>query len=174
MRGIVFTYIWINLRAAMTHREDTDNQFNKIKLMYDNVYDELNRSRDWPIKIMAFATAGDLAIYGLIKFTDTFCIGNWIKIILSLLVTALAFFTIFNIYNQDTQYKKYRKVQRKMQRWLEIHHFKIDDQEIFPTEWSKIEELPQKNWLYRFLAGWPFYVVYIVVLLIIALLLIWH
>jgi len=158
----------------MSNQGNNNDEFEKIKLMYDNVYDELNRSRDWPIKIMAFATAGDLAVFGLIKFTDTSSLGCWKQVLLTVLILGLAFFTILNVLNQDNEYKKYRATQKNMQRWLEIQTYKLDAIGIFPDHYIGGNEIPKKRWIYRKLAGWPFYVAYIVALGILALILIWH
>lgn len=43
-------------------------EVDKIKFIYDKVYDELNRCRDWPLKIMAFTSAFYFFILGFINF----------------------------------------------------------------------------------------------------------
>ena len=49
---------------------DTEN-FDREKLIYDNVFEELNRARDWPIKVMTFASAIYLALIGYVQISDT-------------------------------------------------------------------------------------------------------
>ena len=141
--------------------------FEQIKLMYDNVYDELNRSRDWPIKILAFASAAYFAMYGLVKFD---AIGGGLNIVVKIgLVVSilfLTFSTLRNIYTQHKRYKAYRDIQTQLENMLKIHSWKVNDKPVFPVEWQKqISEKKQKQ---KFGLGWHFYAIYIVVLALIA------
>jgi hypothetical protein len=152
----------------MTGKEDDGNEFEKLKLMYDNVYDELNRSRDWPIKIMAFATAVYIAIYGLLKFDSTnICLSIWIKGLLMTFIVLLTLITYINILNQHLNYLKYRDIQIRIQNKLNIQNLEVNNGPIFPIEWTNKQDEKQKFGL-----GWHFYASYIIVLAIIAIMLI--
>ena len=138
-------------------------QFDHFKLMYDNVYDELNRSRDWPTKIMAFASAAYFAMYSLIKF-DGFCAGFiiWVKIALIVLIFLLTYITLYNIHNQHVRYKEYRDIQIQLQNQLKIHSWEANGKPIFPKEWQKTND--EKAVEQKFGLGWHFYATYIIVL----------
>jgi hypothetical protein len=145
--------------------------FEQFKLMYDNMYDELNRSRDWPIKIMAFASAAYFAMYSLLKF-DNGCGGLniGIKIGLIVLILLLTFSTLRNIYNQHKRYKVYRDVQTQLENKLKIHSWQANNKTIFPADWQKL--IAEKKEKQKFGLGWHFYAIYIIVLALIATILI--
>jgi hypothetical protein len=141
-----------------------------LKLMYDRIYDELNRGRDWPIKIMAFASAAYLALFGLIKL-DTSAAGFScpIKALFTLLLGILWFLTIKIIIRQHLNYLKYRDIQIKIQKAMGVYDWKVDDEAIFPASWKKSINI--SIWTGFF--GWAFYAFYITVIAIITLCLIW-
>ncbi|GAC1305340.1 MAG: hypothetical protein NVSMB24_14080 [Mucilaginibacter sp.] len=145
--------------------------FEHFKLMYDNVYDELNRSRDWPIKIMAFASAAYFALYSIIKI-DNVCGGfnTWVKIGLLVLTLFLTASTLGNIYSQHKRYQGYRDIQTQLENKLKIHSWKANNKPVFPVEWQKL--IAERNEKQKFGLGWHFYAIYIIVLALIEITLI--
>lgn len=146
-----------------------------LKFMYGNVYDELNRSRDWPIKIMAFASGVDVAIYGLLKFNENCQFGAFSKGILLVIVFIVTLFTVNNILNQHRRYKEYRNIQKGIQRELEIQHLKTENNPIFPDYWTEfIPHKPsyKKGSNGKWGLGYIFYVTFIIALAAIAFFLI--
>lgn len=149
------------------HENMKPEEFDHFKLMYDNVYDELNRSRDWPIKIMAFASAAYFAMYSLTKL-DNVCGGFniWVKIGLIVLVIFLTFSTLRNIYHQHKRYKVYRDVQTQLENKLKIHTWEANNKPVFPLGWQHL--IAEKKEKQKFGLGWHFYAMYIIVLALIA------
>lgn len=144
-----------------TDKERAEREFELLKIMYENVYDELNRSRDWPIKIMAFATGVDVAIYGLLKFNGNDQLHIVVKLILGFIVFIVTRVTVKNILKQHSEYKKYRNIQRGIQKELQIQNFNVGGVAIFPPEWTNfITDLKDSD-VRRFGLGYQFYVIYI-------------
>lgn len=159
----------------MDKEEKQIERYELLRLMYSNVYDELNRSRDWPIKIMAFASGVDVAIYGLLKFNENSHLGLLSKIFLVIIVLIMTIFTRSNILNQHRNYEQYRNIQRGIQKELQIQHLMTAGDPIFPNYWT--EFVPDKKSKTKFTAGkwglgYRFYITFIVALASIALLLI--
>jgi len=143
--------------------------FENEKFMYEKVYDELNRSRDWPFKIMAFASAIYLALIGLMQIDEVkFEFTCLIKAIIVFIITVFSFWTICIIVRQHLNYIDYRNIQKKLQIKMKIFEWKIDESKIFPDHWKK--EFEQS--IFTGFQGWGFYAFYIIALYAISVILI--
>jgi hypothetical protein len=141
-----------------------------LKLMYDRIYDELNRGRDWPIKIMAFASAAYLALFSLVKLDkDKLELSCNTKIVITSLLIILTLWTIKIIITQHLNYLKYRDIQIKLQKAIGIYDWKVDGEGIFPSSWKK----PIIISLWSGFYGWGFYASYMIIIASITIYLIW-
>lgn len=146
------------------------DEFEKLKLIYETVYDELNRSRDWPIKIMAFTSAAYLAMFSLLKLDNNHMkVGCEIKFIASIFLLALLILTILIIVRQHKNYLRYRNVQINLQNLMKIHDWETNGEEILPIKWKKQIEVSVSAGF----VGWFFYAFYIFTIAIITGVLIW-
>jgi len=142
-----------------------------LKLMYDRIYDELNRGRDWPIKIMAFASAAYLALFGLIKFDKNATgFSCTVKILFTVLLIGFLGLTIKIIITQHLNYLKYRDIQIKIQKAMRIYEWHIDGENIFPSTWKNSIKISVFSGFF----GWFFYASYLTLVTIITLCLIWN
>ena len=142
-----------------------------LKIMYDQIYDELNRSRDWPIKIMAFASAAYFGLFSLIKLDPhSVKINCGIKFLISFLLLGLLAWTIVVINKQHKNYLRYRNVQIELQKIMDIYTWKNEGNEIFDIgNFGKIRHISlSEGWL-----GWGFYAGYLFIIFLITLMLIW-
>ena len=144
-------------------------EFETLKLIYDTIYDELNRSRDWPIKIMAFASAAYLALFSILKFDPThIALSFRIKILVISLLACFWALTIIVIVKQHKNYLKYRNVQIRLQKAMKVYEWKIDCENVLPASWKK----PIKEKIWTRCYGWLFYASYITIIATITIVLI--
>lgn len=139
----------------MTPKEKMDLE----KFMYEKVYDELNRSRDWPIKIMAFASALFITLIGVLKIDNTSVQLNCeTKLIISIILLVFALFTCGIIIRQHLNYVDYRNIQKGIQK-----EWKIDEINGIPLKWIAYEAKKISFWrgLKNGVWGWSFYAIYI-------------
>lgn len=120
----------------MTDLDSTSADFDKEKFIYDKVLDELNRSRDWPIKVMTFSTAIYLALIGLTQIDNISLSPSGIKVIIMFLFM-FWILTIWIIRRQHLNYLKYRNIQIRLQKKMGIYKMQNDSVDIFPEEWQK-------------------------------------
>lgn len=120
----------------MTDLDSTSADFDKEKFIYDKVLDELNRSRDWPIKVMTFSTAIYLALIGLTQIDNISLSPTGIKVIIMFLFM-FWILTIWIIRRQHLNYLKYRNIQIRLQKKMGIYKMQNDSVDIFPEEWQK-------------------------------------
>jgi hypothetical protein len=134
------------------------NEFDTIKFMYDKVYDELNRCRDWPIKIMTFTSAFFFLIIGFSNLrTENIEIIRIHSVHIILLITVVLILTITIIVIQHYRYIDYRNIQIKLQIKMEIKRLKADDKEIFPKDWFKQKDKS----IFTGFQGWFYYAFYV-------------
>jgi hypothetical protein len=142
----------------------------ELKLMYDTVCDELNRGRDWPIKIMAFTSAAYLALFSLLKLDNNHLgLNCWVKSLFTIILLYLLRLTIKIIIKQHLNYLEYRNIQIRLQKVMKIKDWKIDNEDVFPAHWNDTLKISTKTGF----QGWSFYATYIIIIAIITLVLIW-
>ena len=126
------------------------------RFMYDKVYDELNRCRDWPLKILGFTSGLFIAMLGFLKIF-TVKVFYCEKVFLILGISAFFIYCIAIIVKQHLEYLRYRNIQIRIQKEMGIKEWKIDDERIIPREWDN--ELKESIWTN--FQGWMFYAFYI-------------
>jgi hypothetical protein len=133
-----------------------------VRFIYDKVYDEINRCRDWPIKILGFTSGLFVAILGFLKLfpgkVGLTCNEKWSICII------MSFFSIFCVYilgKQHLAYLRYRNIQIRLQNHIGIQNWLgPGDKRIIPREWD--DELNSS--LRTNSQGWLFYACYILLL----------
>ena len=136
-----------------------NKKFDLEKFMYEKIYDELNRSRDWPIKVMAFASALFITLIGIIKIDKQAvhldCETKWI---ISIILLVFAFFTCGVIIRQHLNYVDYRNIQKGIQK-----EWKINEINGIPKKWIDFDEkeITILKGLKIGVWGWSFYAFYI-------------
>jgi hypothetical protein len=145
-----------------------DNDIEKF--MYDKMYDELNRCRDWPIKVLAFTSAFFFAVIGFINLK-----GAKLDIIqkysteLRLMVLSLWAITVYIIIIQHLRYIEYRNIQIRLQKKLNIYVWEVEGIKIFPKHMS----VERKKNIITGWQGWFFYALYITVVALVTIIVIW-
>jgi len=141
------------------------------KFIYDKVYDELNRSRDWPIKVLTFVSALYVTLLGFTKIDKnsvelSFCM-KWLIVVLMLIISI---YTILIIIRQHKNYLKYRNIQIRLQKAMGIYEWKLDNETIFPLDMQNSVE--EKTWSHFW--GWLFYALYLIILTIMSCVLLFN
>ena len=142
----------------MASLDTSSSTLDKEKFIYDKVYDELNRCRDWPIKIMAFTSALYFSLIGFIQVgINNFELTLLLKIIFSVIITIFWLLTIYIIIKQHYNYIDYRNIQIRLQNKMGIHEWQIDNKYIFPKYWRNEKDKS----IYVGIQGWFFYAFYL-------------
>ncbi len=132
--------------------------------MYNNIYDELNRARDWPIS--AFQTT--TLIYSIIvvtylplKISDNIISLPVVKAGILLIIVCVSAYILFVVRKQHLQYLVYRNIQRRLQRKMGIHKIKLDNEPLFSSEFTDCSEHFSKKYKIKARYGHRFYIFYI-------------
>jgi hypothetical protein len=128
------------------------------KFMYQNIYDELNRCRDWPLKIIGFTSGFYISVLG---FLTIYRNGNQlscaIKAGIAALILILGFYCVVILRKQHLEYLKYRNTQIRLQKRMKIAEWLVEGRRVIPEEWdNELIVKPSTNRL-----GWLFYVCFI-------------
>ena len=156
---------------AEPDKNETSIEFDKIKFMYDKTYDELNRSRDWPIKVMTFVSGFFVLLIGFINLSpanvETIRKHSYLLIII---VVVISIWTISIILRQHCQYLSYRDIQRKLQNKMRIQDITVNEANVFPNDWTTLNKSKWHTGWY----GWGFYALYVFALGLITVLIVFN
>jgi|GEM_PF-5072933 hypothetical protein len=141
-----------------------------LKFIYDKVYDEINRCRDWPVKILGFTSGLYLAVLTILKINSDrlpiYSNGKWC------LYIGIALFSLYCIgilMKQHLDYLKYRNIQIRMQKKMKVQFWKVNGKRIVPEKWD--DEFKGKLW--ENCTGWIFYAFFIICLSTLSILIIY-
>lgn len=130
-----------------------------VRFMYDKVYDELNRCRDWPIKILGFTSGLFIGLLGFLKlFADQVTLSYESRIGL---VTGVALFGGYCVYilgKQHLEFLRYRNTQIKLQSMMKIATWRACGERTFAEKWDHTVKVK----LWTRCQGWLFYALYII------------
>jgi hypothetical protein len=127
---------------------------------------EVEHTRSWPTKVMAFYIAIHFGLVGsliaLQKDGSPFTLPCWIKVFFTLLIFILSGWVVYVLIRNHINYLTYRNLQVKFQK-RHLESFK--ENYGIPTDWFKANEVRLSK---RFL-GWGFYlyIVFMVTLLVV-------
>lgn len=140
------------------------SEYEHLKFMYNNIYDELNRARDWPIKAFQATTL----IYSVIVITflslnisNTNINLSVVKAGIILIIAFVSTYIIIVIKRQHKQYLVYRDIQRRLQRKMGIHKIKLDNEPLFSNEFTDCSEHFSNLYKIKARYGYWFYIFYI-------------
>lgn len=127
----------------------------KVKLVYSAVITEINRYRDWPIRVLTFTSALHFGIIAAFLLKDL-RIVCWAKYGLVAIITILWIYTIYYFVRCHKSYLEARNVQARLQKKMELDTWLSDGEKIIPDAWLKpVEEsIWKRKW------GWGFYALY--------------
>jgi hypothetical protein len=149
---------------------DTDN----IALLYNQVYDELNRGRDWPLKIIGVMSTLFAGIIGSARIAKEFSTGlnMGLKAICIGILIIYGIYTAIVVWRQHKNYLKYRDVQRKLQNSFGFGNLKtVDGKSVLLPEWTdeKYKKKSRNHYgvfyyisFITILTGFAIYLIYII------------
>lgn len=130
----------------------------EIRFMYDKVYDELNRCRDWPLKILGITSGLYITILAfLLTFADQFKISSSAKWILFIVICIFWIFCLWILGIQHLRYLDYRNIQIRLQNQMGVQNWTVGGKRTIPKEWDR--ELSVGLWTNW--QGWIFYAFFI-------------
>nr|WP_321269651.1 hypothetical protein [uncultured Tolumonas sp.] len=124
------------------------NETVKYEIISTSIISEVDRARDWPLKILSFTSAIHFGVIIAIISTPKTEFLCSAKIILTVLFSILMIWTTYYFYRCHISYLKIRNAQRKFQLTIGVK-----DGEIYPEGWLQIEPI---SGLTRFW-GWGYY-----------------
>lgn len=152
--------------------EDRD----KFQLVYSSLVSEINRYRDWPIRVLTFTSALHFGVIGAFLLKDLY-VGIVPRVLLSGVLSILWLWTVYYFYRCNENYLQARDTQRNMQEKLKLHTWTTSDGiQMFHRDWFPPKnKSSQQCWFQkkRFW-GWGFYAFYASSLFVMSLFVIWN
>jgi hypothetical protein len=125
---------------------------DNLKIVLPYLFDEINRYRDWPIKILTFTSALHFAINGAFLLKQV-TVTSPTRIAITVFIGVLWIWTIAVFRHCHLNYLRSRNIQASIQRKLGLHNIKINEEPVFPSEWFEHTCVSLCNrWI-----GWGFY-----------------
>lgn len=146
------------------------NETPYLAQLYSANINEIDRYRDWPIRILTFTSALHFAIIGaFILKGESIKITECIDFIIILFLIVLGIWTIAIFHHCHIHYLEARNTQAKIQKYMGLNKIMVDNVPVFPDKWFKVvnETGCEKP------IGWLFYVFYSIALTICACWTIW-
>lgn len=129
-----------------------ENEAQKYIIEQANI--EVEQTRSWPTKVMAFYVAINFGVVGsliaLQKHDPSFALPCWARIFLTLLIIILSVWVVCLLGRYHLNYLRCRKLQVKFQ---ELHLRSFKEKYDLPDDWFKAHEVR----LLRRFQGWGFY-----------------
>lgn len=127
--------------------EDKFN-INYADFLLKMLTDEMNRSRDWPIRIMGFTSALHFAVIAgiLVSNIHFICIA---KCLLTIFFTSLYIWSFIYIWKCHTNYLESRNAQINLEKQIGI-----EDMDVLPKSWLELKKVSCLSSIW----GWGFYV----------------
>lgn len=147
-----------------------ENQHN-LSSLYSSILAEINRYRDWPIRILTFTSALHFAIIGAFIFKgECLNLTEGINSILTSFLVILGIWTIVIFHHCHIQYLKARNTQAKIQKYWGLNNLMVDGDTVFPEKWFKVVH---ESGCVSF-HGWGFFSFYSLALTICSIWSIWN
>jgi len=143
-------------------------KIDQLKLIYEATLKEIDRYRDWPIRILAFESILFLAMLK-VTIVDQIALSEVAKWLASVIVVIITAWTICYFYKCHMNYLKARSVQAKIQRYLELDQLKVADKEVIPKEWFD----DCRTCLFQGFWGWGFYAFFSISIGVLTVLALW-
>lgn len=130
---------------------------------------DIDRYRDWPIKVLTFTSALHYAVIATIAVKEL-ALRLPAQLALTACFGLLSLFTLYYFVRCHRAYLELRNVQVRMNRSFGLNHMQVADVPLFPAEWfaERRVSICVGFW------GWGFYACYTIVLLAISLIVVWQ
>lgn len=139
--------------------------------LYSSIINEINRYRDWPIRILTFTSALHFAIIGAFIFKGGILnLTEGIKSILTFFLIILGIWTIIIFHHCHIQYLTTRNTQARIQKYWGLNDLIVDGETVFPQKWFNVVT---ESGCEKF-HGWGFYSFYSLALSICSIWSIWN
>jgi len=140
-----------------------------ISEIYSAIINEINRYRDWPIRVLTFTSVLHFGIIATFLF-KAMKLSHCQAYILTFFLIALGIWIIIYFYKCHINYLKARNSQARLQCYMNLKELKIENSSVFPEEWFVVVK---ESGFSRFW-GWGFYGFYSSALTVCACWAIWH
>lgn len=133
------------------------NETPYLAQIYSALINEIDRYRDWPIRILTFTSALHFAIIGaFILKGKSIEISECIGFIIIIFLIFLGIWTIAIFHHCHIHYREARNTQAKIQKYMGLNKITVDNVPVFPDEWFKVVNVSccEKS------LGWLFYAFY--------------
>jgi hypothetical protein len=131
---------------------------------YRLIAGEVDRYRDWPIRILTFTSALHFALIAALAATNL-SLGFCGKLLITLLLTGLTAFTLIYFRNCHCTYLRLRNSQVRLNKRMDLENLHA-----LPRSWFNERRVS----IWTGFWGWGFYLCYAVVLWAITLMVIWE
>jgi len=115
---------------------DQSLESDNLKTVLQYLLVEINRYRDWPIKILTFTSALHFAINGAFLLKEV-TIPIPARILITFFIVLLWIWTIAIFRHCHLNYLQSRNTQASIQHKLGLNTIMINEEPIFPSEWFK-------------------------------------
>ncbi len=130
---------------------------------------DINRYRDWPIKVLTFTSALHLALMAAIAVKEL-TLNVCVSVVVSLILTTIYGFTIWYFVKCHLEYLALRNTQVRLNYILRLNELTVKDTPVFPERWFEERPVSLKEGFW----GWGFYACYATVLFLLSLGVVWQ
>jgi len=140
--------------------KDVEDVIAKIKIIYPPLIEEINRYRDWPIRILTFTSVFYFGLIGSILSEKIKTSQCGLKFGLLFAILTLYGWTVYFCRKCHINYLRARNTQVRIQKRLNLQEWEVEGTPVFPKYW--FNERPE-TWREGFW-GWGFYLLYATIL----------
>lgn len=126
-----------------------------ISEIYTAIINEINRYRDWPIRVLTFTSVLHFGIIGTFIF-KAIKLTECQAYLLTFFLIVLGIWTIIYFYKCHINYLEARNTQYRIQCYMNLKKLKIDNSSVLPEGWFVVVK---ESGFTRFW-GWGFYAFY--------------
>jgi hypothetical protein len=143
----------------------TDSNWESYRLLVADI----DRYRDWPIKLLTFTSALHFAVMAAIAVKEL-TLACRTAVAVSMLLALLYGFTLYYFAKCHLRYRQLRNVQVRLNRLLKLEEVSVSTEKVFPGEWFSERPVSLKEGFW----GWGFYACYATVLFGLSIILVWQ
>jgi hypothetical protein len=130
---------------------------------------DIDRYRDWPIKLLTFTSALHFAVMTAIAAKEL-TLSSYVSICVSGSLVTLYGFTLYYFGKCHLQYLALRNTQVRLNRLLKLQELEVSGVPVLPAVWFTERPVSLKEGFW----GWGFYACYATVMLTLSLIVVWQ